>query len=80
MDVVEKEKMKWLNDVPVIKNPPNVCVGCLVDVDVLVLYPQAMREVRFSLDGLVIPRDTGLSIPSHLGLHHHGDDPAVSIC
>ena len=39
---------------------------------------QVVREVRFSLDGLVIPRATGLAVPSHLGLHHHGDDPAVS--
>ena len=24
MDVVEKEKMEWMSDAPVIKNPPNV--------------------------------------------------------
>ena len=34
-------------------------------------------EVRFSLDGLVISRDSTLSIPTHLGLHHHGNEPAV---
>ena len=25
MDVVEKEKMEWMKDVPVIKQPPKVC-------------------------------------------------------
>lgn len=67
MDVVEKEKMEWMMDVP--------------------LYPQSddssspgegePREVRFSLDGLVIPRS--VVFPVHLGLHHHGDEPQVSI-
>lgn len=32
-------------------------------------------ETRFSLDGLVILRSVDL--PSHLGLHHHGDEPQV---
>ena len=36
----------------------------------------ASKEVRFSLEGLVIPR--GAVIPSHLGLHHHGEEPEVS--
>ena len=31
--------------------------------------------MRFSLDGLVIPR--GTSLPSHSALYHHGDEPAV---
>ena len=61
MDVVEKEKMEWMTDVP--------------------LYAQNRsdeeepREVRFSLEGLVIPRNVVL--PAHLGLHHHGDEPQV---
>ena len=25
MDVVEKEKMEWMKDIPVIKQPPKVC-------------------------------------------------------
>ena len=68
MDVVEKEKMEWMTDVP--------------------LYPRSdgpspsgegekPREVRFSLDGLVISRSVVL--PVHLGLHHHGDEPQVSL-
>ena len=66
MGVVEREKMEWMTDMP--------------------LYPQHSsssstdegepREVRFSLDGLVISRSVVL--PAHLGLHHHGDEPQVS--
>ncbi len=33
-------------------------------------------ETRFSFNGLVIPR-TVTSIPSHVGLHHHGNEPQV---
>lgn len=46
--------------------------------DILPTPPQPeldKTETRFSLDGLVIPRST--EIPSHLGLHHHGDEPQV---
>ena len=32
-------------------------------------------DARFSLEGVVIPR--GADLPSHLGLHHHGDEPEV---
>ena len=45
------------------------------------VYPSSPRtdldrtETRFSLDGRVIPRSADL--PSHLGLHHHGDEPQV---
>lgn len=34
-----------------------------------------MKEVRFSLEALVVPR--GTTIPPHLGLHHHGLEPEV---
>lgn len=39
----------------------------------------AMVEVesRFSLDGMVISRSE--DVPFHLGLHHHGDEPEVSL-
>ena len=33
-------------------------------------------ETRFSFSGLVIPR-RATTIPSHMGLHHHGDEPQV---
>ena len=32
--------------------------------------------MRFSMEGLIIPR--GTSLPSHSALYHHGDEPAVS--
>ena len=38
---------------------------------------QKQRDVRLSLEGLVIPHDTVL--PPHLGLHHHGDEPEVGV-
>lgn len=59
MDVLEKEKLEWMTDVPL--------VSPKTELD--------KAESRFSLDGLVIPRST--DIPSHLGLHHHGDEPQV---
>ncbi|KAJ3390229.1 RNA polymerase II associated protein 1 [Entophlyctis sp. JEL0112] len=34
----------------------------------------ASSDLRFSFDGSVIP--FGQEMPSYLGLHHHGDDPA----
>ena len=33
-------------------------------------------DARFSLDGTILPR--GQDLPSHLGLHHHGNEPEVS--
>ena len=63
MDVVEREKMEWMTDVPL------YCQDSSNE-------QEEQREVRFSLEGLVIPRNVVL--PVHLGLHHHGDEPQVS--
>ena len=64
MDVVERDKMEWMTDVGI--HPPRgddpVITG-------------SINEMRFSLEGLVIPRSVVL--PGHLGLHHHGDEPQV---
>ena len=46
-----------------------------VERDVFPPVAQGPREARFSLEGLLIPRD--VSVPAHLGLHHHGDEPEV---
>ena len=67
MDVVEKEKMEWMTDVPLYPQDTSSSGG----------EGEEAREVRFSLDGLVIPRSVVL--PVHLGLHHHGDEPQVSL-
>ena len=67
MDIIEKEKMEWMTDVPLF--PQNVDHSSPGE-------GEERREVRFSLDGLVIPRSVVL--PAHLGLHHHGDEPQVS--
>ena len=61
MDVVEKDKIEWMTDVPLYQQDPS--------------DEQQPREIRFSLDGLVIPRN--IILPVHLGLHHHGDEPQV---
>ena len=66
MDIIEKEKMEWMTDVPLFPR----------DVDASPSEGEEWREVRFSLDGLVIPRS--VMLPAHLGLHHHGDEPQVS--
>ena len=42
------------------------------------MFAKAYKEVRFSMDGLVINRSVGVSIPTHLALHHHGDEPEVT--
>ena len=63
MDVVEKEKMEWMTDVPLYRQDSSN-------------EQEEQREVRFSLEGLVIPRNVVL--PVHLGLHHHGNEPQVS--
>ena len=65
MDVVEKEKMEWMTDVDV-----NGDMGTAPT-------RYGSNEVRFSLDGLVIPRN--IVLPAHLGLHHHGNEPHVCL-
>ena len=62
MDVVEKDKIEWMTDVPLYRQETS--------------SDQQPKEVRFSLDGLVIHRN--VILPVHLGLHHHGDEPQVS--
>ena len=63
MDVVEREKMEWMTDVSI--HPPRGEVPA----------NRGNNEMRFSLEGLVIPRS--VILPDHLGLHHHGDEPQV---
>lgn len=77
MDVVEKEKMEWMTDV-LPENTASSHCHSFNDRVTPSLLPTAQDggPVRFSLDGLVIPRGTVL--PSHLALHHHGNEPAVS--
>lgn len=35
----------------------------------------APSEIRFSLTGTILAPETSLSLPTTMGLHHHGDDP-----
>ncbi|KAL7414450.1 hypothetical protein BDY24DRAFT_369638 [Mrakia frigida] len=36
----------------------------------------ALNEIRYSLEGLPISSDLSETLPTHLGLHHHGDSPS----
>ena len=66
-----------------VRHPPRdtgkeqLCIYIAVLLSVS-LCVQEGGPVRFSLEGLVIPRGTAL--PSHIGLHHHGEKPQVSHC
>ena len=72
MDCLEREKMEWMADIL----PSDLQVVSLsLSLPSSPLPVQEGGPVRFSLDGLVIPR--GTSLPSHSALYHHGDEPAV---
>lgn len=38
----------------------------------------APSAIRFSLRGTILAPETSLSLPTSLGLHHHGDDPQAA--
>lgn len=38
----------------------------------------APSAIRFSLRGTILAPETSLSLPTNLGLHHHGDDPQAA--
>lgn len=38
----------------------------------------APSSIRFSLRGTILAPETSLSLPTNLGLHHHGDDPQAA--
>ena len=65
MDVAEKEKMEWMTDVPLYPQDDNSSSSSPPGED-------EPKEMRLSLNGLVIPRSVVLQM--HLGLHHHGDE------
>ncbi|KAJ5965951.1 hypothetical protein N7481_012665 [Penicillium waksmanii] len=38
----------------------------------------APSAIRFSLRGTILAPETSLSLPTNMGLHHHGDDPQAA--
>ncbi|KAJ3094537.1 RNA polymerase II associated protein 1, partial [Physocladia obscura] len=60
----ESQKIEWMN--PVLSTSP-------FD-DNIATNSESSNDLRFSLTGNIIP--VGVDLPTHLGLHHHGDDPA----
>ena len=61
MDRYEPEKLAWTQDV----------VAPTAEADSS--RPIRNKEARFDLDGKVL--DPEVDLPTHLGLHHHGDNP-----
>ncbi|KAJ1944313.1 hypothetical protein FBU59_002637 [Linderina macrospora] len=39
------------------------------------LMAKAVSHVRFAFDGQIMAEEIADDVPTHLGLHHHGDDP-----
>ncbi|ORX68923.1 hypothetical protein DL89DRAFT_267962 [Linderina pennispora] len=39
------------------------------------LMAKGIAHVRFAFDGQIMAEETASEVPTHLGLHHHGDDP-----
>ncbi|XP_065183402.1 RNA polymerase II-associated protein 1-like [Sycon ciliatum] len=64
MDKVEEEKMEWMAQLP--------------DDHEKRVELQKACPARFSFDGALISPEESSSIPSHLGLHHHGDQPEAA--
>ena len=80
MDVAEAEKLEWMTDAPV--TSPDGVGGVVLLVAGNCVLPcslmlQGSKEARFSFDGLLLPKS--IELPSTMGLHHHGNDPAVSM-
>ncbi|VDO12391.1 unnamed protein product [Rodentolepis nana] len=64
MDVVEPEKLAWMQELPGSAKAP--------DDEIKSVNGQSI-SARFDLEGRVVP--PGANIPMHLGLHHHGEEP-----
>ncbi|CAL8105514.1 unnamed protein product [Calicophoron daubneyi] len=95
MDILEKDKLEWTLDLPVVaKKPPAINITThdgssgteeQDDVDmtsqktdmevdrVKEAQPSVACQARFDLSGLVVPPDA--VVDTHLGLHHHGEEP-----
>nr|CDS20913.1 RNA polymerase II associated protein 1 [Echinococcus granulosus] len=67
MDVVEPEKLAWMQDLPHIEKAPTK------EVKTASISLSKPCDARFDLEGRVVPPDA--DIPTYLGLHHHGDEP-----
>ncbi|VDM32921.1 unnamed protein product [Hydatigera taeniaeformis] len=67
MDVVEPEKLAWMQDLPHSAKAPTE------EVRSTNMTSSKGCNARFDLEGRVVPPDA--DVPTHLGLHHHGDEP-----
>ncbi|CAH8834890.1 unnamed protein product [Trichobilharzia szidati] len=89
MDVLEADKLEWTRDLPqAAKATPSVELSTTgsstkksddMDVDDdgeeigKLNKDSAERQARFDLSGLVVPPNA--VVDTHLGLHHHGEEP-----
>ncbi|OON17002.1 RPAP1-like protein [Opisthorchis viverrini] len=81
---LEEEKLEWTRDLPVTaRRPPELHVVAgsqpcsSEDIEMNETHPENKTskpcQARFDLCGLVVPPDAVLD--THLGLHHHGEEP-----
>lgn len=66
MDVVEPEKLAWMQELPRSAKAP---------ADEVKSADAKPVSARFDLEGHVVPPEA--DVPMHLGLHHHGEEPEV---
>ncbi|KAF6767989.1 hypothetical protein AHF37_02217 [Paragonimus kellicotti] len=80
IDQLESEKLAWTQDLPLIgkKAPEFHLQDSTADqsgaaVEQPANKPSTPSQARFDLCGLVVPPDA--IVDTHLGLHHHGEEP-----
>ncbi|KAA3670783.1 uncharacterized protein DEA37_0011003, partial [Paragonimus westermani] len=80
IDQLESEKLAWTRDLPLIgkKAPELHLQDSVVDqsgaaAEQSTKKSRTQSQARFDLCGLVVPPDA--IIDTHLGLHHHGEEP-----
>lgn len=59
MDVVEKDKLEWMKELPPVRKDPG---------------PEEPYAARFDFQGLLLPYNDD-KVEVNEGLHHHGDEP-----
>ena len=91
MDRIEYDKLAWMNELPVPAPPdPKVelsqpylwlqaCQNFSVNnlQNLCLCASQTGQAARFDFQGHLVAADANL--PTHLGLHHHGDEPEVAL-
>ncbi|KAJ5885272.1 hypothetical protein N7495_009782 [Penicillium taxi] len=64
--------LSWMQPLTSDKEDPDSTSAYHPDSEAISVAPSALR---FSLVGKILPPSVSLSLPTNLGLHHHGQDP-----